>query len=416
MRFWNVTSDLYVGKSTLFKTFLLAGVVIISVVFVWYTLSLIDVLQSDLRHQVELYVRLWQEVANSPTSGGELQVIFDEIILKASFPIVVCDSSRTPYSWRNIPGVAPTDTSPQTIEKITRIARQMRQENGEYPLHVAKNVTNYFYYGDTSVINNLKVMPFIEIGIVLAFMLVGIIGFQNIRRSEERYIWVGMAKETAHQLGTPISSLMGWLEVLGDGREDSYDQAKKDDLVRSTVDNMQIDVDRLQRVANRFGLIGSRPELEACNLNELVQEAVDYYRRRLPFQGQGIQIHFDPGDLPPVPANPELFGWALENLIKNALQAVDPSEGRVKLKTVAESGGDRVSLELQDNGRGIPAPAARKIFRPGFTTKKRGWGMGLTLVKRIIDEYHRGRVELERSKPGETVFKITLPAHGTTKG
>jgi signal transduction histidine kinase len=210
--------------------------------------------------------------------------------------------------------------------------------------------------------------------------------------------------------------LMGWLEVLGDGREDSYDQAKKDDLVRSTVDNMQIDVDRLQRVANRFGLIGSRPELEACNLNELVQEAVDYYRRRLPFQGQGIQIHFDPGDLPPVPANPELFGWALENLIKNALQAVDPSEGRVKLKTVAESGGDRVSLELQDNGRGIPAPAARKIFRPGFTTKKRGWGMGLTLVKRIIDEYHRGRVELERSKPGETVFKITLPAHGTTKG
>lgn len=407
---------MYIGKSTVLKLFLVIGVIVISIVFIWYTFSVIDFLQKDQRDQVELYVKLWQQVANSPTSSGELQVIFDEIILKASFPIVVADSSGVPSSWRNIPGVSPRDTGQAIREKMKGVAKKMRADNGEFPLYVTPKHVNYFYYGDSEIIGQLKMMPFIQIGIVLAFMMVGIIGFQNIRRSEERFIWVGMAKETAHQLGTPISSLMGWLEVISPENRADIGKDTEGKLIDSTAENMQVDVQRLQRVANRFGQIGSVPDLVAQDLNDLVMDAVVYYRRRLPFQGQGIQIDFEQGELPKVHANSELFGWAMENLIKNSLQAVDPSRGRIVLVTQVSVDGKNISLELMDNGKGISAPAARKIFRPGFSTKKRGWGMGLTLVKRIIEDYHGGHLGLKRSRPGETVFEILLPIKEHAQG
>jgi len=410
------TSDLYIGKSTVLKLFLVIGVIVISIVFIWYTFSVIDFLQKDQRDQVELYVKLWQQVANSPTSSGELQVIFDEIILKASFPIVVADSSGVPSSWRNIPGVSPLDTGQTIREKMKGVAEKMRADNGEFPLYVTPKHVNYFYYGDSEIIGQLKMMPFIQIGIVFAFMAVGIIGFQNIRRSEERFIWVGMAKETAHQLGTPISSLMGWLEVISPENRADIGKDAEGKLIDSTAENMQVDVQRLQRVANRFGQIGSVPDLVAQDLNDLVMDAVVYYRRRLPFQGQGIQIEFEQGELPEVHANSELFGWSMENLIKNSLQAVDPSRGRIILTTQVVADGKHISLELMDNGKGISAPAARKIFRPGFSTKKRGWGMGLTLVKRIVEDYHGGHIELKRSRPGETVFEILLPIKEHAQG
>ncbi|MGH8015565.1 MAG: sensor histidine kinase [Candidatus Zixiibacteriota bacterium] len=252
-------------------------------------------------------------------------------------------------------------------------------------------------------------MPFIEIGIVLAFLIVALIGFQNIKRSEERHIWVGMAKETAHQLGTPISSLMGWLEMIeGDSGENSAPITAEE--FKDAVDNMKVDVRRLQRVANRFGLIGSRPELKPYDLNNLIAETVEYYRRRLPFEGKGITISFSPADLPQIPLNAELLGWALENLIKNALQAVDSKSGKVEVRSLMDSDKKQAIVEIIDNGMGIPAGAARKIFRPGFTTKKRGWGLGLTLVIRIVKEYHGGLIYLKKSKPGETIFELNLPA------
>ncbi|UCD63187.1 MAG: HAMP domain-containing histidine kinase, partial [Candidatus Zixiibacteriota bacterium] len=271
---------------------------------------------------------------------------------------------------------------------------------------------NYFCYGDSKVINQLKLMPFIEIGIIVAFMLVAVIGFQNIRRSEERHIWVGMAKETAHQLGTPISSLMGWLEVLESEKESGGFSQDERKLLEQTLENTRVDVVRLRKVANRFGQIGSVPELHPCDLNNVVDEAVQYYMRRLPFEGKGIRIEFSPSGLPPVLLNPELFGWALENLIKNSLQAVDPVKGRVMLRTTLLDSSRGAVIEVIDNGKGISASAARSVFKAGFSTKKRGWGLGLTLVKRIVEEYHGGRIILKRSRPGETVFEIQLPLGG----
>ncbi len=405
---------LYIGKSTLLKVFLLGGVAVISAVFILYTFDLIGKLKVDTRSQVEKYVKMWQLAANSPTSGRELQFVFDEIIVKATFPIAVLDEDRQPIHWRNINGVEPGDTSAAAYERVREAARDMLEENGEFPLYFGEDRVNYFCYGDSEIVRQLTWMPFVEIGIVLAFLIVGFIGFQNIRRSEERYIWVGMAKETAHQLGTPITSLMGWLEVMQ--TECSVDGSGDPDMLEETVANMRTDVDRLQKIANRFGKIGSVPELRPCRLSDLIRETVDYYRRRLPFEGRGTQINYEPCDLPEVMVNPELFGWALENLIKNALQTVDPREGRIDVVTNHDRGRDEVQISITDNGSGISAAAARKIFRAGFTTKKRGWGLGLTLVKRIVEEYHRGHIALRKSRPGETTFEICLPVRSGEHG
>ncbi|MBN1211824.1 MAG: HAMP domain-containing histidine kinase [candidate division Zixibacteria bacterium] len=406
-RYISRPSDLYIGKSTLLKTFLLLGIVVIAVVFIWYTFSVIDYLKEDTRSQVEKYVRLWQLAANSPTSGNELQFIFNEIIVKATFPIIVLDGDREPLYWRNVKGISDDDTTRSSYLEIKKKVEAMNRDNGEYPLYFGEGYVNYFYYGDSEVINRLKMMPFIEIGIVLAFMLVGIIGFQNIRRSEERHIWVGMAKETAHQLGTPISSLMGWLEMLEGDPETLPGESRK--MLDETIDNMKIDITRLQKVAKRFGMIGSVPELEESDLNKIIEEVVEYYRRRLPFQGRGIRIDFNAGEVPRVQLNPELFSWVLENMIKNSLEAVDSKTGRIEIRTGPSFDNRGVIIELTDNGRGISNAAARKIFRAGFTTKKRGWGLGLTLVKRIVEEYHVGKIWLKTSRPGETVFEIMLP-------
>lgn len=410
---FNRTSDLYVGKSTLFKSFLVVGVLAISALFIWHTLTVIDELQSDTRDQVEKYVHLWQLAANSQDSDNDLhQYIFDEIIVKARFPIVVLDRDKQPVSWRNITDVPDDDTTQAGWEKIRHVSQDFYNQYGEFPLYFGGTQVNYLRYGDSDAINQLRRMPFIAIGVVLAFMIVGMIGFQNIRRSEERYIWVGMAKETAHQLGTPLSSLLGWLEVISTENRAGMTPEDQEELLDSTAQNMRVDVRRLQRVANRFGLIGSIPELEECDLNELVEEAVAYYRRRLPFEGKGLRIDIEASDIRPVKLNAELFGWVLENLIKNSLQASDSKSGHVRVVTRMMANGRNVILNVIDDGKGISVAAARKIFRPGFTTKKRGWGMGLTLVKRIVEEYHGGRIFLAKSRPGETVFEITLPISG----
>ncbi|MEW5795118.1 MAG: ATP-binding protein [Candidatus Zixiibacteriota bacterium] len=405
-------ADLYIGRSTFFKIFLVTGVVVISGAFIWYTFQVIERLQIDTRDQVDKYVHLWQWAVTSPSSEDALPFIFDEIIVKARFPVVVLDSNREPVSWRNIPGIPSDDTSRRSLERVKEEAEAMYRHNGEYPLNFGENNINYFLYGDSEIIKQLRVMPFVAIGIVLAFVTVAVIGFQNIRRSEERYIWVGMAKETAHQLGTPLSSLMGWLEVISPENRQDLDREGQVQLVDNTVQNMRMDVIRLQRVATRFSQIGSIPEVKECDLNSLVTDCVQYYRARLPFEGQGTQIVVTPGNIPPVRLNPELFSWVLENLVKNSLQAVDPKSGRVSISTSINPDRTQVMLEIADNGHGIPPGSARKIFRPGFTTKKRGWGMGLTLVKRIVEEYHVGRITLVRSQPGETVFQVTLPISG----
>jgi signal transduction histidine kinase len=407
---------LAIGGTTVFKFFLLIGIAIISVVFIWYTLDVIDQLKKDAERMVTSYVRLWQLAASENSSGGEVQVIFEEVIKRANFPVIIASAERDPIFWRNVPGIVDNDPSAEAKMKVVELVREMREDKGEIPLKFAGKTISYFYYGDSRVIRQLQLMPFVEIGLVGAFILVGFIGFQNIRRSEERHIWVGMAKETAHQLGTPISSLLGWLEILrsesaGEASEDNQSGMTEKDMLAQ----MKTDVTRLQRVANRFGQIGAKPELNETDVDHLLEETVAYFHRRLPFNGKGVEIVYNRGNLGAVSINGELFTWAIENLVKNSLQVVDAKRGRVELKAYTSNDSHYMVIEVRDNGPGIPTGVARKIFRPGFTTKKRGWGLGLTLARRIIEEYHQGRISLVKSKPGETIFQVVLPVKGTKK-
>lgn len=399
-----------VGWTTVFKLFLLVGIVAISFIFIWYTLDVVGQLKADAEQMVTSYVRLWQLAASEGSTGREVQVIFEEVIKKANFPVIIADMKGEPVFWRNISGIADNDPLPESHRRVKELIAEMKEDKGEYPLMFEDQVISYFYYGDSKVIRQLQWMPFVEITIVVAFLLVGFIGFQNIRRSEQRHIWVGMAKEAAHQLGTPISSLMGWLELLSARDVESNADNKESDLAAAEIfSQMKTDVKRLQRVANRFGQIGSRPDLEEKEINQLLDETVNYFRRRLPFDGQGVVIQFHPGNIPPVNLNGELFTWAIENLIKNSLQAVNSQTGEIILKTYRTKDERYVAIDISDNGPGIPIGIARKIFRPGFSTKKRGWGLGLTLTRRIIENYHQGRISLLKTQPGETQFRIILP-------
>jgi nitrogen-specific signal transduction histidine kinase len=414
---------IHIAGSTVFKLFLLTAVVVVSFVFIWYTYDVIRQLQDEAQEKVASFVRLWVKAVDPATPSAETQLIFDEIISRANFPIIVASAEREPNFWRNIPGVADTDRSAADIQKIMQLMEEMKQAHGEIEIVFGDSSDtlatsgvgiNYFYYGDSHLVENLKIAPYIQIAMVISVLSIGVVGFTNIKKSDERHIWVGMAKETAHQLGTPISALMGWLELLKERCANSPEmqspvEAEVGVSLPMALDSMSADVERLKKVANRFGKIGSAPELTVCEFDQSVRETVEYFQQRLAFGNASVKVSFEPGGVEKAMMNPELFGWTIENLIRNAIDAVDSESGRIALHSSVSSDGRRACLEVSDNGRGIPLGVQRRIFRAGFSSKKRGWGLGLTLARRIIEEYHGGKLSLLRSAPGETVFSISIP-------
>ncbi|MGH7889163.1 MAG: sensor histidine kinase, partial [Thermodesulfobacteriota bacterium] len=246
-------------------------------------------------------------------------------------------------------------------------------------------------------------MPIVEVGVIALFILITFISFRNIKKSEQHSIWIGMAKETAHQLGTPISSIMGWLELL----KQEQSAGSPVDL-KEIVSKMEEDLHRLEKIAHRFSQIGSIPELKETDLNSINAEVVKYFRSRLPHAGSGVCIKTDLKPVPLLKINSELVSWVIENLIKNALESVDPKQGVIEISTEADS--KQVTLKVVDNGKGIPSKEQKRVFHPGYTTKKRGWGLGLSLAKRIVEDYHQGKIVLEESIPNKkTVFIVNFP-------
>jgi signal transduction histidine kinase len=244
------------------------------------------------------------------------------------------------------------------------------------------------------------------------FVLIAFVTFRNIKMAEQRTIWVGMAKETAHQLGTPISSLLGWLELLK-VRCESQTKASEEDsdlTIKQIADRVDVDLRRLGKIAHRFEQIGSVPGLKPTDLNVVVSEAAAYFRQRLPHNGSGIIVSEQLGQLVPAKANAELMSWVVENLLKNSLEAVDPRAGVIEVSTGLDREKKNVTIQISDNGRGIPPRRHKKIFKPGYTTKKRGWGLGLSLAKRIVEEYHLGKISLKESIPNEkTTISMCIP-------
>jgi len=371
--------------------FLLGFVLIIFLLS--YTQNIVNELRSDNGEIVKLYAEIIAETI-SDENDANLDFVFDKIIQKAQFPIIYSNNQREPIYSKNIN---------KDKSKLKKIQLTMDEQNEAIPLRYANPLTNeiiligYLHYGDSNQIEKLKWLPFIEIGAITLFIFLGFISFSIIRNNEKRNIWVGMARETAHQLGTPISSLMGWLEWL---KNKPNDQDK-------IINDISIDLDRLQQVSDRFSKMGSETKLKEIHLSSIVDNVVIYFNRRIPSMGKSITIENKLVSNIKIKANGILISWAIENVIKNAIDALE-NEGIITLKSNMDK--KNIIIEVQDSGKGILRKDWKNIFRPGFSTKEQGWGLGLSLTSRIIKDIHGGDIYVSKSKPGKgTTIEILLP-------
>lgn len=350
---------------------------------------------------------------------GELNFILDEILEPNPFgvPAIITDSTREePLFWRNV-GVPETldtlatEDSTQAAQELSRTRDRMEENFEPIPINITyeegagaeEQLRQYVFYEESTLIRELRAFPYVQLVFVGLFVFVGYVGFSYVRKSEQSNLWVGMAREAAHQLGTPISSLMGWIEIL---RLPDVSEERR----REAVDEIENDVERLQQVANRFSDIGSVPKVERQQIAPIIQETTAYIQRRIPETGQTIDLHVDVPEALEAPVNEELFAWVIENLLKNALDAIEDEEGSITIEAYQQD--NLVCVEVSDTGRGIERSEWRNVFRPGFSTKQRGWGLGLSLAKRVVEDYHKGTIALESSTVGEgTTFRIDLPAN-----
>ncbi len=390
------------------KILLLVIAVLIAGGTLFYTQSLVGKLQNKERQMVELYAKVIEHIANSSSTETDITFLFDNFIKPIDFPMILTDADNkvdlsTKSDVRNIRNIK-YDTS-LTNKDLETFFENKVKEMDEFnpPIIVAYEDTIIFqkiHYGDSDLITQLKFYPYLQITIAALFIVIGYIGFSNIKKSEQSNIWVGMAKETAHQFGTPISSLMGWLEML----KINY---KEPDKVLDTAEEISNDVEKLSKITYRFSKIGASPELKKCVVFEEVKKVTDYFQRRLPQSGKSVELTIDGNKEVSAELNPELFEWVIENLVKNALDAIDSKQGKISIEVFDIK--NTVEIVVSDNGKGIDMKRRKDVFRPGYSTKRRGWGLGLSLSKRIIEGYHDGKIFVKNSTIGEgTTFKIIL--------
>ena len=396
----SVRRTLYMQSGTLRGIFFML-IILCILVIVLYTQTLVSDLRDEARGIVEFYAKTLQRIASEQIDSETLGWLFENITQKTNFPLILTDASGMPTSWIDI-NVPENDRSPETLEQVRNIIDKLRRENEPVPITYEDQIINYLYYGDSKLITRLLILPYFTLSGLGLLVLTAFLGFSSIKRSEQRFIWVGMAKETAHQLGTPISSLMGWLEIL-------RAEKKTSPVISNMLTDMETDVKRLEKVAARFSQIGSKADLHLLDVQPVLNDVLAYFHRRLPQNNKEMRIetHFSP--MHAVPLNRELFEWAVENLIKNAIDAVGRREGRININsgTLEENG--KVFIDIRDNGSGIQPKHRKDIFKAGYSTKKRGWGLGLNFTKRIIEEYHHGRVFIKESQPGAgTTMRIEL--------
>lgn len=323
--------------------------------------------------------------------------------LNHTSPIVVTDTSEEPIFWHNM-------VSSKSEEELKAELRLFIQEakNRGFLTTIQYNPSSqkaYLHYGNTELMQIIKWwMPVGQALMVAGFLIVMLWAYQRIKHNEQQAIWAGLAKETAHQLGTPISSLMGWVDVLQERTENV------DEETATIYREMQGDLERLNNITSRFGEVGSLPKLEYLDVSNIIHRAVVYFQKRLPNRQKHVEITESHQNVPKVRANENLLQWVIENLIRNSLDAIDRENGRIEIKTEYDYKKKHVLITYKDNGKGIPRRTRLKVFLPGYSTKKHGWGLGLAIVKRIIEGYHGGNIKLAESGSEGSTFEIRLPA------
>ena len=352
-------------------------------------------------------MEVWAEAMRSLNMADEntdLNLVLKVINENNTIPVIVLDSKGEAQTFRNVVGLEGVDDV-DSLKKASKLGREWLEAGNNIKIELGgkvgetSNAVGHDYiqvcYDESLMLKRLAVYPIVQLGVVMIFVVVAIFALLTSKRAEQNKIWVGLSKETAHQLGTPISSLMAWMEIL----KESYPED-------ALIPEMDKDVKRLQLIADRFSKIGSLPEPVPASLHNVLDHVMDYMVRRTSNKVKIVKIM--PKDDIIIKLNASLFEWVIENLAKNAIDAMGGVPGTVTLRV--EDAGEKAVIEVSDTGRGIRRKDVGYVFRPGFTTKERGWGLGLSLAKRIVEEYHHGKIWVKSSELGKgTTFRIELP-------
>ena len=390
------------------KLALIVSGVLIAFIVLYYTQSLAQKIQKRERDIAGLYAKSMEYLANDENSSGEYGFIFDQIIPQIDFPIIATDREQKEVILTKNVDYDTTLPDIKRTQILLKKARDMDEINPPIVVSYKDSVIlNYVHYGQSDLVTELKLLPVFEFLIAGIFVFLGYIGFSYIKKNEQSNIWVGLSRETAHQLGTPLSSLMGWIEMLKNIEPQTED-------LKEITGEISKDIDKLDKIAGRFSKIGSQPKLELQNVTGVVRKVADYFEKRIPslVSADGkvmkkIIVDIKSNGEADASINRELFEWVIENLLKNALDAMEKTNGKIVFNITNSN--DEVQIDVTDNGKGIDAKFKKDVFRPGFSTKKRGWGLGLSLSKRIIEDYHKGKLVLVESGIGKgTTFRIKL--------
>ncbi|MCX6224913.1 MAG: HAMP domain-containing sensor histidine kinase [Bacteroidia bacterium] len=387
------------------KFLLLAGALIIGIATSWYTNAMVKKLEREEKLKIETWVSATTQL--NVGVGGESS--YDAFLLtiiqnNTTIPVILVDESGKMLSARNlrlfddknqpVDGSANLNAIGSQCQKyLTRQLAKMKAQHEPILIDLSKS-KQFFYYKDSYILKRIQLYPLIQLGIIFLFVFLAYFGFSSTREAEQNQVWVGMSKETAHQLGTPISSLMAWVELL-----------KMEEAGPEIIREVEKDVRRLETIADRFSKIGSTPVLIPGNLLAVLENSVRYLQNRTSDKIK-FELHFGDLDELYVPLNLTLFEWVVENICKNAIDAMDGS-GQINIYVKDQN--QVVYLDITDSGKGIQKSNYKVIFQPGYTTKPRGWGLGLSLVKRIIENYHNGKIFVRNSEINRgTTFRIVL--------
>ena len=379
--------NIYTQKQR-WKILLLIAALLIGTASLWYTNRLVKKLSIEERKKIELWAEATRRLADITEINSDINFLSIVISNNNTIPVIWADDKYEVISYRNLDSLKALENG--YLQKHVGI---MRLEHAPIEIKIGKNLKQYILYNDSDLLVKLRFYPFFQLGVIALFLFVSYLAFSTSRKAEQNQVWVGMAKETAHQLGTPLSSLMAWLELL-----------RMRGMSIEYTSEIEKDIQRLHTITERFSKIGSAPALSKVNVYEVLTRSVDYIKTR---SSPSVEFVIDAPTIEVyAPMNVPLFEWVIENILKNALDAMS-GKGKICINITDQQ--QFVYIDITDTGKGIPKATYRTIFKPGYTTKNRGWGLGLSLSKRIIEEYHDGQIFVKSSEINRgTTFRIVL--------
>ena len=384
----------------IWKMVLLAVSLVLVAVFIYFSNTLVKDLAKQERERMEIWADATRELTTS--TDTDVDFLFRIIHGNRNIPVLLVDEQDNIIEQRNFKLPEPADTAKMIDEYsvinkkfLNKKLKKLRNSTNRIEIKIDDTTSQMLYYEDSDVLRRLAYYPYIQLAVMLLFLGIAYFALISVKKAEQNRVWVGLSKETAHQLGTPISSLMAWTQML-----------ESMGIDKEIISDMDTDVHRLSVIADRFSKIGSMPDKELTFINEAVESSLTYMRTRIP-KHVTLTVHTEEDKNCGVMLCQPLFEWVMENLTKNA---VDAMSGQGRIDIVVTSDAQHAHLYVKDTGKGIPRKNFKNVFNPGFTTKKRGWGLGLTLVKRIIEEYHGGKIFVKESEVGKgTTFSIEIP-------